>query len=67
MTLMQVVTNSMRLKHESELNDGTLNCLLEARKTKRSGSRFRNNHDEKPYHNDACHRHRSGRNDNRWD
>ena len=63
-TSMEDITEFMRLKHESDLNDGTLHRLSEERKSS-NGSRSRNNRDTKPYRRDA--RHRNHRNDRRGD
>jgi len=52
-TSMEDITEFMRLKHDMDLNDGTLHCLSKARKAKSNNSRSCNGRDEKPFRKDS--------------
>jgi len=54
--LMEDITECMRLKHECDLNDGTLHRLVEARTHKANGASSRNGCDDKPYRKNVHHR-----------
>ena len=57
---MEDITKFMRLKHESDPNDGTLHHFAEARKARSNGSRSSNGCNEKPFCKDSCsHSHQS--------
>jgi len=64
-TSMEDITEFMRLKHEADLNDGTLHRLSNERRPKSNGRTSRNVRDEKPFRKDA--RHRNHQSDSRRD